>query len=265
MASYILSDASRFVSGMRSVWPGEICHENALHLRWGLGVGFALARLNLISILGRVSLAAGGLLLAAATIGGLLIFVPHRWMTGVSLVFGNHEEHRSLRQKHQLSVRSLLILTAAFAVTAFLARAAVTAPSDPYADDHDILVIHSWLGFFPCLSAAPVLLIIFRPSWRIILVGGFYLVVATLDSVCLGWAAPFMLNDQTIATTITFPNAVETIRQSLLWHGQAVTAIVVYGVLARFSGFRMVLPVQSNDKNPNPSAHPDIEAGCDQD
>ncbi|MDA1049791.1 MAG: hypothetical protein O3C40_04850 [Planctomycetota bacterium] len=245
--------------------PGRLIVRVPLVIAWGLAIGFALATLNLISMPGTASLAAGALLVATGTLSPLILFALHRWRTGVCLAFGVSSSRPAARRVYQLSLQMLMILTTAFAVMGVVARAAVTAPADPYGTEHDILVVQAWLGFFPCLAAAPALLVVFRPSWKIVLACGFFVVVTLADPLLLALAAPFVFEDKTFFPKTTWDTFLEIGSDSFLWHGQAVIATVVYVLLARAAGFQMVVPNQSNDKKPNPSAQPATEAGCVQD
>ncbi len=246
--------------------PGKFIVRVPLVVAWILIVGFALARHNLISSHGRASLAAGAILAVAGTVPALIIFALHRWRNGVVVAFGDTSPGPTVvRLGHQLSLQTLMILTAAFAVAGAAARAAIVAPPDPFGADQDALIIHLWVGFFPCLSVAPMLLVMFRPSWKIVLAGGFFVLVTLADPLLLGLAAPFVFNDKTFFQTPTWEAILESGLDSLLWHGQPAVVMVIYAFLARAAGLRMVVPDQSNDKKPNPSGEPATEAGCVQD
>ena len=160
----------------------------------------------------------------------------------------------------------LMILTAAFAVTGVIARAAITAPTDPFGTEYDILVLHALLGFFPCLAAAPGLLVVARPSWKIALACGYFVFVSMVEPMLFAIVVRFVFNNARLLPFMTtwesFQNAWF---ESMIFNGQAVVATVTNALLARAAGFRMIVPVQSNDKNPNPSARPETDAGRVQD
>lgn len=245
--------------------PGSFVVRMPFVMAWGLAIGFTLSTLNLISTQGRTSLAAGAILVGTGTLAPLIIFGLHRWCTGAWITFDTHFRRLSVGHARQLSLRTLLTLTAAFAVSGVVARSAMTAPADPFGNEHDILVIQAWLGFFPCLTATPVLLAVFRPTWRIAIVGCFSIFVASFEPIALGLIAPFVLENKNFAPAMTWNYVGDAVMYSLVWHGQAVVAIVLYAVLARAAGFRMVISDQSNDKKPKPSGEPETEAGCVQD
>jgi hypothetical protein len=225
-----------------------------------------LATNNLITSQGRASLAAGAILAVAGTLPSLLIFALHRWKMRVYLAFGNQSLSRTTtRTTHQFSLQMLLILTAAFALTGVVARAAITAVPDPFGTDRDILVLHVWLGFFPCLVATPTLLVTFRPSWKILLAVGFFLVVTLVEPLLLGLVGPIIFDSMDLIQVTSWDWFRELGTESLVWHGQAVIAVVIYALLARAAGIRMFVSRQSNDKNPNPSGEPATDAGCVQD
>jgi hypothetical protein len=242
--------------------PGRLVVRLPFVVAWGLAIGFALARLNLISSQGRASLVAGAILVATGALSPLILFSLHRWRTGASLTLQISPGHHVLARTNQLSLRMMLTLTAAFAVTCVIARGAITAAPDPFGNEHDILVIHAWLGFFPCLAAAPVLLVVFRPTWRIVFVGFYFLLVALIEPLSLGHMAPYILADKSLIGPLWNWDALqEAWSDSLFTSGQALVATVVYALLARAAGFRMIYPDQSNDKNPNPSGLPETDAG----
>lgn len=244
--------------------PGRYFIRAPFAVAWALAIGFVLARLNLISTQGRVSLAAGAVLVAAGTLPSLSMMLFHCRRTGIRLSTGNACEVID-RRSNQISLRSIMILTAAFAIAGAVARAALFAPADPHGDNHDILVLHMWLAFFPCLIATPALIVVFRPSWKILLSVGFFLIVSCADPILLGLASPYIFESGNLVERLTWKGYPQVASESLIWHVHAIVATIVYALLARAAGFRMVVPDQSNDIKPNPSAQPDTEAGCDQD
>ncbi len=241
--------------------PGTFIVRIPLVIAWGLAVGFALATLNLISTQGRASLAAGAILVATGTLSPLIIFALHRWRTRVLLAFGESSGPPAARPVQQLSLRTLMVVMAAFAIMGVIARAAITAPTDPYGTERDILVVQAWLGLFPCLAATPALLVIFRPSWKIVFACGFFVLVTLADPILLGLAAPYVFEDQNLIQMTTWDLYRDAAGDSFLWHGQALAAVVAYALLARAGGIRMIARDQSNDKKPKPSGEPTTDAG----
>ena len=245
--------------------PGRIALRLPLMAAWGVSLGFSLARGNLISSQGRVSLEAGAILVAAGTLPPLLLFVLHRWLTGATIRHGSESDRRGNRPGFQLSLGMLMFMMTAFAVTGVVARAAVTAPSDPYGHEYDKLVMHAWLAFFPCLSSAPAFLAVLRPSWQIVWAGCVFFLVAFADPIAFGVFAPLLFEDKALASGLSWNYSSGIMLDSLLSHGQALAATLLYAMLSRAAGFRMNFPHQSNDKKPNPSARPATDAGCVQD
>jgi hypothetical protein len=163
----------------------------------------------------------------------------------------------------------LMVMMTAFAVTAVVARAAITAPPDPFGNEHDKFVTHAWIAFFPCLVSAPALLVVLRPSWRIVLAGCFFFAMTFVEPIAFGFIAPLIFKDKSLATGLTAGLSWDDTRQmfvdSVLWQGHTLISTVTYALLARAAGLRMVVRDQSNDKKPNPSGEPATEAGCVQD
>jgi hypothetical protein len=240
--------------------PGRLVVRIPLVMAWGLGLGFALSMLNLISTQGRASLAAGAILVTTGTLASLVVFAFHRWRTDAIVVFRTSSVvHRS--RGYQLSLRMMMTLMAAFAVTGLIARAAINATPDPFGNEHDMLVLQLWLGFFPCLAAAPGLLTVFRPSWKIAIACGFVLLVSIIEPLLLGLTAPLMFEDTSFATRLEgLANLYYAVAEVLRYNGEAVAAILLYALLARAAGFRMLVPDQSKDKKPNPAGLPATEA-----
>jgi hypothetical protein len=243
--------------------PGRFIVRLPLVACWGLTVGFALARHNLISSQGQTSLAAGATLVAAGMLPALVVFLLHRWRTGALVVFSDRTPGQVVTLAgHQLSLQMLMILTAAFACAGVAARAAITAPPDPYGVDHDTLIIHLWVGFFPSLSVAPALLVVFRPSWKVLFAVGFFVLITFADPLLLGLVGPIVFHNKTFFQAQAWDGLLEIGLDSFLWHIQPAIALLIYVLLARAAGFRMVVRDQSNDKRPNPSGVPATEAGC---
>ena len=238
-------------------------------IAWGLSIGFTVARENLISTQGRVSFATGSILVVAGALPPLVLFAIHRSWTGATIRRRPSSICVATPESHQLSLRMLMVIMTAFAITAVIARTAITAPPDPYGNEHDVLVLHAWLAFFPCLASAPALLVVFRPSWKIVLAGCFIVALAFVEPLTFALFAGLIFESNNLAATFVeirnWADARQLFLQSLWWHGQTVVATVVYALLARAAGFRMVCPDQSNDKNPNPSGQPATDAGCVQD
>jgi len=246
--------------------PGRFVARIPIVIAWGLAIGFALARLNLISLPGRASLLAGAILATTGTLPSLVVFALHRWRGRTSMTFGDLSNRRIARQEHQLSLQMLMLVTAAFAVTGIVARAAISAPTDPFGNEHDFLVMHAWLGFFPCLVAAPALLAVFRPSKIIGVAAGIFVLVSMVEPLLFALAAPFIFQDTNMSVVASSWESLPSVWiEATMYNGQAVVATVMYALLARAAGFRMVVPDQSNDKNPNPSGQPATDAGCVQD
>ncbi|MCB9874438.1 MAG: hypothetical protein H6821_09710 [Planctomycetaceae bacterium] len=246
--------------------PGTLVARKPIVVAWALAVGFALAMLNLISLPGRSSLFAGAILTITGTLPSVILFAIHRWRTKVSLVFSNSLRGDRSRSQQQLSLQMLLLVTAAFALAGMVARAAVNAPTDPFGGEQDFLVMHAWLGFFPCLAAAPALLVVFRPSWKILLVGCFFVLVSLGEPILFALVARYIFIDQNMVAVELTGEALQTAwMEATMFNGQALVATVIYALLARAAGLRMVIRDQSNDKNPNPSGQPVTEAGCVQD
>jgi hypothetical protein len=246
--------------------PGKLVARLPIVIAWGLAIGFALARLNLISLTGRASLAAGAILAVTGTLAPLCLFALHHWRRRASLTFGERPSRDDARPRQQFNLQMLMIVTAAFAVTGVVARAAISSPVDPFGNEHDFLVMHAWLGFFPCLVAAPALLAVFRPSWRIVLAMGFFVLVALAEPLLFALVARYIFQDRNIVTMGLSWGSLRTVWiEAIMYNGQAVVTTVTYALLARAAGLRMIVPDQSNDKNPNPSGQPATDAGCVQD
>ena len=245
--------------------PGRFGIRLPFIVAWGLSIGFFLAKANLISTQGRVSLAAGAILVVAGTLPSLTLFAVHRWRTGTTITRSAASVCTASYQGRQLSLRMLMAIVTAFAVAAVAARAAITAPSDPFGNEHDYFVMHAWLAFFPCLSSAPALLVVFRPSWKIVLACCFFFVMTFVEPIAFGLAAPLIFENKGLAEVLSWDDTSRMVLFSLLWQGQTLVATVTYALLARAAGFRMVFPDQSNDKKPKPSGEPETDAGCVQD
>ena len=246
--------------------PGRFVARIPIAIAWGLAIGFALARLNLISMPGKASLLAGAILTITGTFASLSLFALHRWRSHASLAFGDVPPPSAASQSQQLSLQMLMVVTAAFAVTGVVARAAISSPTDPFGNEHDFLVMHAWLGFFPCLVAAPALLAVFRPSRNIVLAAGFFVLVALIEPLLFALVARFIFQDTNmVAVASNWETLPSVWLEAIVFNGQAVVAVVVYALLARAAGLRMLSPDQSKDKNPNPSGQPMTVAGCDQD
>jgi hypothetical protein len=246
--------------------PGKFVARIPVVIAWGLALGFALARLNLISSPGKASLAAGAILVITGTLASLSLFALHRWRRQAFLTFGDSSDGKVFRPRHQLSLRMLMVVTAAFAVTGVVARAAIGAPADPFGTEHDFLVMHAWLGFFPCLAAAPALLGVFRPSRMIVLACCFFVLVSLAEPLLFALVAPIIFQDTNMVAIASSWESFQSVWiEAIMFNGQAFVATVIYAVLARAAGIRMVTADQSNDKNPNPSGRPETDAGCVQD
>ncbi len=218
--------------------PGRLVVRVPLLCCWGLAIGFGLATLNLVSWEDRASLASGAILLCAGALGPLIVFALHRWRTGAWIAFGDGVANRAAgRSVYQLSLRVLMILIAAFAVASIVARRTIFAPPDPFGSEHDVhvRVVQIWLGFFLCLAAAPVLLAVFRPSWKMMFAVAFFVAITWANPWLLGFADPYVFPDRSRTTYF------EVATESFQWHCQAAIAIVVYALLARLAGFRMVV------------------------
>ena len=84
-----------------------------------------------------------------------------------------------------------------------------------------------------------------------------------LTALLFAFAAPFILTDQTYLPSLTTWDYLQAAwLQTIIYNGQAVVATVIYALLARAAGFRMIVPDQSNDKKPNPAGKPATDAGC---
>jgi hypothetical protein len=233
---------------------------------WGLIVGFALARANLISTGGRTSLAAGAILVATGILPSLTLFSLHRWRTGATMIYGAASAGRAAISKHQLSLRMLMVMMTAFAIAGVVARTAITAAPDPFAHEHDKFFMHAWLAFIPCLASAPMLLVFFRPTWTFgVLAGCFILLLSFVEPFAFGIFVRLTFENKNLANAISWDSTPEAILYSLMWQGQTFIATAGYAILIRAAGFRLVVPDQSNDKNPNPSGQPATDAGCVQD
>lgn len=249
--------------------PGRFAMRLPFVAAWGLSIGFALARANLISMQGRASLAAGAILVIAGTLPSLTIFAMHRWRAGATISRCTAPVCGATPHSRQLSLQMLMVMMTAFAVTAVLARAAITARPDPLGNEHDKLALHAWLAFFPCMAATPAFFVVFRPSWRIVLAGCFFFIVAFVQPIAFGFIVPLIFEDKSLAAGLTeglsWDDTQRAFVESVSWLGQTLVATVIYALLARVAGFQMTFAGQSNDKKPKPSGEPAAEAGCVQD
>jgi hypothetical protein len=221
---------------------------------WALAIGFGLATLNLDSSDDRASLASGAILLCAGVLGPLTIFAPHRWNTDASIAFGNGVSNRPAgRSVYQLNLQALMILIAAFAVAGVVVRRTFFAPPDPLGSEHDVhvRVVQTWLGLFLCLAAAPVLLVVFRPSWKIVFAAAFFIGITWANPRLLGLADPYVFPDQFRTTYLAVAD------MSFQWHCQAAIALLIYTLLARLAGFRMVFPNQCSEEKSDTSTQSD--------
>jgi hypothetical protein len=227
--------------------PGRLVVRLPLLCAWALAIGFGLATLNLVSSDDRASLASGAILLSSGVLGPLMVFTLHRWRTEAWIAIGNGVANRVAgRSVHQLSLQVLMILIAAFAVAGIVARRTIFAPPDPLGSEHDVhvRVVQIWLGLFLCLAAAPMVLVVFRPSWKIVFAVAFFIAITWANPRLLGLADPYVFPDRFRTTYL------EVAMESFQWHCQAAIAVLIYTMLARLAGFRMVFPNQATGDYP---------------
>jgi len=243
--------------------PGPPVLRFPLALAWGLALGFALAMNNLIALNSKVSVAGGVILPIVGFVTSAAIYVVYGARTRATLAIGGPGE---ARERHRLSLRLLLLIMGAYAITATVARSVVNAP--PYAYlNWETTILQAWLVFFPTIAASPALLFIFRPSWKIAIGVVLFGIIVLVEPFLFALVEPWLFNGPSpkVQQETTWSDLCFAWSDAFLLDGQTVVATVIYALLARAAGLRMVVPNQSSDKNPKPSAQPATDAGCVQD
>lgn len=254
------------ISAISIYGPASLIIRTPLVAAWAIGLACVLARGNLISRMGRVSIEAGVVLVITGVVSSGLVFAIHKWTTRASLSTRAAGSIDGSGAKVQVSLRTLMYFMVAFAVAGAAARVVATSPRDPYGAEHDILVIHGWLGFFACLSASAIVVGVFNFPKSIAFASGFCVLVAILDPVLLGLAGPLIFINKNLLGAATPWAFIQTAwTDTFVWHGEAAIATAAYAILARAAGLRMIYPDQSNDTKPKPSGEPTTDEACVQD
>ncbi len=235
--------------------PGRLLFRLPFSAAWGLAIGLALANCNLTTLAHHSSLSTGMTLLLAGTVPAIGIFALYRWRTDARLQIGCESAHAPAATATQFSMRSLLALVSAFAVVGWLMRFVAQSTANPFGGGRDLVLLQTWLGFYPALATAPVLLVIFRPSWTILAVATWFLALVLAEPPLFVLSGSVVFQDQTLVSgDASWDQMRASWADTSLWFGQIVVALLAYGLLARLVGWRLVMPDQSKINKPDTEA-----------